>query len=167
METLITLHFTSAMRNLKHATLKTNMHICISSDHVYILFMWCSNLWVQNTYFRNLLNVSKSLNCSFPQLVTFFSIWNLSYLWKPELQLATHTHTQTLIHTQKFSLSSTHTGPGCCWNQKLWTSELHFIIAGGGTTRTKLLIHFPAFSFQIYKTTMNHINVLHWFTLTN
>ena len=164
MEILITLHYTSATRNLKCATLKTNRYL--SLDYVYILFMWCSNLWAQNTYFRHLLDVSKSLNCSFPQLVTFSSIWNLSYLWKPELRLATHTHTHTPPPPQ-FSLSRTHTGPGCCWNQKLWTSELHFILAGCGTTRTKLLIHFPAFSVQISKTTMNHINVLHWFALRN
>lgn len=136
MEILITLHYTSATRNLTHVTLKTNRYLSLA--YVYILFMWCSNVWAQNTYFRHLLNVSKSFNCSFPQLVTFFSIWNLSYLWKPELRLATHTHTHPPPHphphtptftptptptpTQKFSLSSTHTGPSCCWNQKLWTT---------------------------------------------
>lgn len=177
MEILITLHYTSATRNLTHVTLKTNRYLSLA--YVYILFMWCSNVWAQNTYFRHLLNVSKSFNCSFPQLVTFFSIWNLSYLWKPELRLATHTHTppHTHTHTHPHSPPPPHPHPPkslalAAPTQVLAAAgirscELHFILAGCGTTWTKLLIHFPAFSFQLYKTTMNHISVPHWFTLRN
>lgn len=70
------------MRNLKYAKY---------SIYLWTIFILCLcdalTYGPKNKYFRNLFNVSKSLNWSFSELVTFFCI----KLFTPELQLATRT----------------------------------------------------------------------------